>query len=319
MKFMLLFYNDGRMRIVISSANLMAHDWDIIENGVWVQDFRPLPTAPVKTDFGDQWEMILDSLGVGKTFKLVNPVHTNLPFTRSADIHKWDFSRVTVRLIASIGGSGKDGWSAMETVGQCRLGKVLRDEGWVAGQGRALKSLEAQVSPGIRIWLHVCSLSSRMVCLAMQGSSLGNYSPKWTSEFFKSARGLDPRNWLGTRAGTEHAPIKIIYRKSKTFHASDTYYKQSWGLSTDALSSWLCQPLSRRSTPPGTVATVEARSSATKRSGPRRRVICSTMLPRSEDRCSCTSRSATKESDGNSPTVSKADLLLSTSLCSIDL
>ena len=148
MKFMLLFYADGRMRVVITSANLMAHDWDIIENGVWVQDFRPLSGAapPVKTDFGEQWEMILDSLGLAKTFKLVNPVHTNLPFTSSRDIHKWDFSKVAVRLVASIGGASKDGWNAMEKTGMCRLSKVLRDEGWVAGQGRTLKSLEAQVS-----------------------------------------------------------------------------------------------------------------------------------------------------------------------------
>lgn len=90
--------------------------------------------------------MILDSLGLPKTFKLVNPVHHNLPFTRSSDIHKWDFSTVTIRLVASIGGGGKDGWNAMDKIGQCRLSKILRDEGWVARPGQALKSLEAQVS-----------------------------------------------------------------------------------------------------------------------------------------------------------------------------
>lgn len=32
MKFMLLFYNDGRLRVVIMSANFMAHDFDLIDN-----------------------------------------------------------------------------------------------------------------------------------------------------------------------------------------------------------------------------------------------------------------------------------------------
>ncbi|KAL7413201.1 hypothetical protein BDY24DRAFT_76162 [Mrakia frigida] len=142
MKFMLLFYDDGRLRIVIMSANFMAFDFKSIENGVWVQDFHPRTSQEVvKVDFGNQWEMILEALGLPATFRLINPVHHNLPFRQTSDIHNWDFSSVKVRLVASLGGK-KEGWKAMEKVGQCRLGKVLRDEGWVPGDGRVLKIIE---------------------------------------------------------------------------------------------------------------------------------------------------------------------------------
>jgi len=55
MKFLLLFYKSGRLRIVISTANLIEHDWRDIENTVWVQDVprRPSPIAhePKADDF----------------------------------------------------------------------------------------------------------------------------------------------------------------------------------------------------------------------------------------------------------------------------
>jgi hypothetical protein len=74
-----------------------------------------------------------------------------------------------------------------------------------------------------------------------KGSSLGNYSPKFTTDFFKSARGHDPKNWVGTRAGTEHAPVKIIYRESSS-----------------PRSIWLARPHAICLDLPASLATVDA-------------------------------------------------------------
>lgn len=37
------------------------------------------------------------------------------------------------------------GWEEVEKTGKARLGKIIRDAGWVAGSGYKLNSLEAQV------------------------------------------------------------------------------------------------------------------------------------------------------------------------------
>ena len=67
-KFFLLFYKSGRLRIVISTANLMDHDWRDIENTVWVQDVprrpSPVPHEPKADDFPSVFERILYAINV---------------------------------------------------------------------------------------------------------------------------------------------------------------------------------------------------------------------------------------------------------------
>lgn len=46
-----------------------------------------------------------------------------------ADMQKWDWSRVTVRLVMSIPGA-YEGWEEMDRWGMCRIGRIVRDEGW---------------------------------------------------------------------------------------------------------------------------------------------------------------------------------------------
>ncbi|KAF8626669.1 hypothetical protein AX15_004760 [Amanita polypyramis BW_CC] len=49
MKFMLLFYKGGRLRVVVATANLIAYDWRDMENTVWLQDV-PLRSSPIPDD-----------------------------------------------------------------------------------------------------------------------------------------------------------------------------------------------------------------------------------------------------------------------------
>jgi hypothetical protein len=67
-KFLLLFYKSGRLRIVISTANLMKHDWRDIENTVWVQDVprrpSPIPHEPKADDFASVFERVLCAINV---------------------------------------------------------------------------------------------------------------------------------------------------------------------------------------------------------------------------------------------------------------
>src|SRR5438876_576170 len=46
-KLMILIYG-GWMRVVISSANLISHDWEISENVVFIQDFPKYNNNPIK-------------------------------------------------------------------------------------------------------------------------------------------------------------------------------------------------------------------------------------------------------------------------------
>jgi hypothetical protein len=67
-KFFLLFYKSGRLRIVISTANLIDHDWRDIENTVWVQDVprrpSPIPHEPKADDFPSVFERVLYAINV---------------------------------------------------------------------------------------------------------------------------------------------------------------------------------------------------------------------------------------------------------------
>lgn len=185
------------MRIVITTANFFAHDWESIENvrgSVYFLDpeslltwsseawrrrlsgFRTsshaLPQAsrdPTLASSGSRfsrqvlslcvvcWNQLLtdlgsQALGVPKSFAQVRASLEDdprqlakVPFTSLNEIaDRWDFSTVTVKLIASLAGK-REGWDELDSSGIGRLGKVLREEGWIAPAGKELTALEAQV------------------------------------------------------------------------------------------------------------------------------------------------------------------------------
>ncbi|CED82726.1 Tyrosyl-DNA phosphodiesterase [Phaffia rhodozyma] len=186
---MKLFYKDGRMRTVITSANFMGFDWESIENGVWMQDFMPLPDGPPqdtdRSDFGQQWEFVLQSLGVDKTLDMMSKMHLKIPITQLSHIHRYNFGKVTIRLVASVRGT-RTGWNEVEKAGVARLGKIIREERWIARD------------------------EYKLPCLEAQGSSVAAATPRWLTDFWRLSDGLDPRDWLVARSTIKtYPPIKI--------------------------------------------------------------------------------------------------------------
>ncbi|KAL7278790.1 hypothetical protein ACG7TL_007799 [Trametes sanguinea] len=239
MKFMLLFYKTGRLRVVVSTANLVDYDWRDIENSVWVQDV-PKRAEPIRTlaksdkeDFPSTMVRVLHALNVAPA--LVNMLrndHPNLPLQRLEDLRThWDFSRVKAALVPSIAGK-HEGWPKASPVisdssfdrperqplgaqviltGHTRLMKSLIDMGAATPEGKELV-LECQV----RLGLPRLILDFRLIfCATPQGSSIGSYSSTWMNEFYRSARGESTQSWLdmpkGRRAKVPYPPVKILF------------------------------------------------------------------------------------------------------------
>ncbi|KAH9966318.1 tyrosyl-DNA phosphodiesterase-domain-containing protein [Lactifluus volemus] len=211
MKFFLLFYRSGRLRIVISTANLMDHDWRDIENTVWVQDVpyrsSPIPHDAKADDFPVTLERVLYAVNVAPALAtLASTDHPNIPLSalRAGALRtRWDFSRVRPILIPSIAGK-HEGWPAVLKTGHTSL---MRAVGQLNPQKWAV-SLEYQVRTG----------QHRPPHGLQQGSSIGTYSAAWLTEFVLSARGASPEAWLNSpksrRVGTSPPSpdtLKILF------------------------------------------------------------------------------------------------------------
>ncbi|KAI0743057.1 tyrosyl-DNA phosphodiesterase-domain-containing protein [Daedaleopsis nitida] len=195
MKFMLLFYKTGRLRIMISTANLVDYDWRDIENTVWVQDVPKLPAPvvadPKTEDFSSSMIRVLHAVNVAPALvNLLKNDHPNIPLQRLEDLRtQWDFSKVKAALIPSIAGK-HEGWPKVILTGHTRLMKALIDMG---GATPADKEL----------------------VLECQGSSIGTYSTQWLNEFYCSARGESAQGWLdkskASRTKLPFPPVKILF------------------------------------------------------------------------------------------------------------
>lgn len=204
MKFMLIFYKTGRLRVVISTANLVDYDWRDIENAVWLQDIPPRE-APIPHDHGvlDDFPSIMQNVlrAVNVRAALANMLandHPNLPLQTINDLRsKWDWSNVKVKLIPSISGK-HEGWSAVVQSGHTRLMKAVRELGLRTGSGKSAKDL----------------------LIECQGSSIGTYSTQWLNEFHYSARGESAEDWLdepkARRAKLPWPPVKILFPSLRT-------------------------------------------------------------------------------------------------------
>jgi tyrosyl-DNA phosphodiesterase 1 len=78
----------GRLRIVVSTANLMDHDWRDIENTVWVQDvprrLSPIPHEAKADDFPATLERILYAVNVAPAIATLASADVRLHFRTSA-------------------------------------------------------------------------------------------------------------------------------------------------------------------------------------------------------------------------------------------
>lgn len=114
-KFILLRFVD-RLRIVISSANLYANEWEHIRNCIWAQDFFPKnnqswsSSVVVGTnDFADYFRWFCDR------------IHVDLGLF---DLDLFQLERANARLVGSIPGFHAS--SLRMRFGIVRLGEVLR-------------------------------------------------------------------------------------------------------------------------------------------------------------------------------------------------
>ncbi|OAX34687.1 phospholipase D/nuclease [Rhizopogon vinicolor AM-OR11-026] len=203
MKFMLT----GRLRVVISTANLIDYDWRDIENAVWLQDL-PLRPASIQhdpkviDDFPSIMQTVLRAVNVRPALaNMLANDHPNLPLQTINDLRmKWDWSKVKVKLVPSIAGK-HEGWPHVILTGHTRLMKAVRDMGLRTGKGKAAKDLVVEC----------------------QGSSIGIYSTQWLNEFHWSARGESAEDWLDEktkRTKLPWPPVKIVFPSLKTVRDS---------------------------------------------------------------------------------------------------
>ncbi|KNZ71939.1 hypothetical protein J132_05214 [Termitomyces sp. J132] len=230
MKFMLLFYKTGRLRVVVSTANLIAYDYRDIENVVhifldfcraelnsqqtiWLQDI-PQRNEPLQNDskalqdFPTVLQGVLHSLHVQPALRTMTKDNVSLLSHLKLGM-RWDWSKVKVYLVPSISGK-HEGWPAVVKTGHPRLMQAVRKMGLRTGKGR----------------------SSKDIALECQGSSIGVYTTQWFNEFHWSARGESAEDWLDEprrrREKLPYPPISIIY-PTKTTVQKTTLGEQGGG------------------------------------------------------------------------------------------
>ncbi|EUC59379.1 tyrosyl-DNA phosphodiesterase [Rhizoctonia solani AG-3 Rhs1AP] len=212
-KLLLLFYKNGRLRVVIPTANFQPHDWRDIENSIWLQDIplrtgsapstHPTTNSDPKTEgFAERLERVLKALNVEPALEAhITDQRASgdirLPLRSLDELHsRWDWSRVTAHLVPSIAGKHA-GWPTILGVGHVALMKAVRDMG----------------------------AKNDDVSIECQGSSIGYYSPSWTNEFMSSAKGISPDAYLDTpKARRSKAPhpsgLKVVYPSLRTVDES---------------------------------------------------------------------------------------------------
>ncbi|PPR00298.1 hypothetical protein CVT24_004588 [Panaeolus cyanescens] len=208
MKFMLLFYKTGRLRIVISTANLIDYDWRDMENSVWLQDIplRSRPLTVTSKDNVDDFPTILQRMLYAINVKpaltaVISDNHPNLPIKSIDELRqRWDWSNVKAQLVASIAGK-HEGWPSVVQTGHPRLMMAIRQLGMRTHKG---------VHKGL--------------LLECQGSSLGTYTTQWLNEFHYSARGESAEDWLNkskkSRESLPLPPVKIVFPTNATVKES---------------------------------------------------------------------------------------------------
>ncbi|KAF8906445.1 tyrosyl-DNA phosphodiesterase I [Mucidula mucida] len=203
MKFMLIFYKSGRLRVVITSANFVPVEYGEIENLLWLQDIpqRPTPIAHDPRsmarldDFPSVLQRTLHAIGVAG---VLDGSRATLPITVIEDLRcRWDWSKVKVELVPSIAGKHK-GIITMSGVGHSRLMKAVRNLGMTREPGRL--ALE---------------------CLS---SSLGIYTPEWVNEVYHSALGQPASDYLRAKGPRKTRPmagcIDLIFPNKATVSGS---------------------------------------------------------------------------------------------------
>eukprot|EP01102_Stenamoeba_stenopodia_P000846 TRINITY_DN10796_c0_g1_i2.p1 TRINITY_DN10796_c0_g1~~TRINITY_DN10796_c0_g1_i2.p1 ORF type:complete len:717 (-),score=172.19 TRINITY_DN10796_c0_g1_i2:30-2180(-) len=157
----------GKIRVIISSANLSQHDWESIGQAIWFQDFPAKANNSPKTCEFEEY--------------LTQFVKATLPPAyqdNSYFLKNYDFSSATAKLVVSIPGkfsvfTGKNNDKLADMqFGHMRLNQILQDFTWpefIKIEGGPPKPPTPPV--------------------IIQASSLGMLQRKWLGEFTKSVAG----------------------------------------------------------------------------------------------------------------------------------
>ena len=94
--FILKFPN--RLRVVVTSANLIKCDWSLIGQVIWFQDFFPASATPRECGFKTQLSQFLQEIA---------PVGFNIEEEIGVDLDSYDFTGARVELVASVPGRYK--------------------------------------------------------------------------------------------------------------------------------------------------------------------------------------------------------------------
>ncbi|KAJ7262092.1 tyrosyl-DNA phosphodiesterase-domain-containing protein, partial [Mycena rebaudengoi] len=178
MKFILLFYRTGRLRVVVSTANLIHQDWKHLENFVFVHDFLLRSTAirlgdnpsaasilmnaraGAKPDerFEKILETVLVATNVVPALELLNKSRIDIPLKSVSELsERWDWTMVTGAAVLAFENSRRTGHPRLM---------------------RAIETLGLSVN------------RRRNLVIECQGSSIGTYTTQWFNEFYLSASGL---------------------------------------------------------------------------------------------------------------------------------
>ncbi|KAK3837330.1 MAG: tyrosyl-DNA phosphodiesterase-domain-containing protein [Linnemannia gamsii] len=169
-KLMILFY-PLFCRIVVSSANLVEHDWEFLVNTLYVQDFQHLPSVDSAEQLGDFGETLIDYL-----------TKMQVPSKIIRTVKRVNFSPAKVVLIPAV-----NGWHPVNnerhTYGIARLAKVMQT-----------------VTTETQEW-----------DLEYQTSSLGKLTVKFLGELNRAFRGFTPRARVTVDVDERVPPIKLIF------------------------------------------------------------------------------------------------------------
>lgn len=159
MKFMFLFYSD-RFRLVILTGNLIAYDWETLENAAYIQDFPLLPGSQKddKSDTYVQLSSVMKSLSV--------------PYVHPAlkDLSRYDLKKgpTIVASSATPSNAPKKGFEQISQWGVGRLAECARQiMGGTVKKGGV--KLEAQVRVAICETVVTPTITDQMSCRPLSG------------------------------------------------------------------------------------------------------------------------------------------------------
>ncbi|XP_045457203.1 probable tyrosyl-DNA phosphodiesterase [Melitaea cinxia] len=227
-KMMILCYEDGSMRVVVSTANLYIDDWENRTQGLWFSPRCPELPADAMPHDGESPTMFKKSL-----LRYLGHYHLPQLVYYLDRVKRCDFSHINVFLVSSAPGSHFD-----QDWGMNRVGTLLRQH------------------------CEIPASENRLWPLLAQASSLGSYGndPKlWlTGDFLHSFTKIKNQPQMLSQP----PPLKIIYPSLENVkqshddllgggclpYAAEAHRKQPW--LNDFLHQWLATHTGRNKAMP---------------------------------------------------------------------